>query len=232
MSLLLLACAYAAAAAQDVKPLTFPVWPRSIEITVGAGDVAIVGSDADRLEVRVQGAVASPEGDRLVIRSSDAGGPPDRQSRAQVGLRVPPGVTITSTIRVVDGRLTLRALRGQVAADVRQGTIHATDVGGVLRLETGFGDVIVEGAQLAPGGLLRLRAFNGDVRLTLAARPENARLLALTFNGKINSNLPLNRRESFGPKFAEATFGTGDPLISIDSVTGNIAITVAASPRR
>ncbi|HSL24091.1 MAG TPA: DUF4097 family beta strand repeat-containing protein [Vicinamibacterales bacterium] len=232
MTLLLLACACAGAAAQEAKPLTFPATTAtSIAIEIGAGEVEIVGTDTTVVEIRARGAVAAAEGDRLVVRSADAAGPPDRQSPARVDLRVPAGVTIAS-IHIIDGRLTLRGLRGQVAADVRQGTIRAEDVGGVLRLETGFGDVVVEGAHATAGGLLRLRAFNGDARLTLASQPRNARVLALTFNGTIASDLPLTRRESFGPKFAEATFGNGDPVISIDSVTGNISISVAASPRR
>jgi hypothetical protein len=115
---------------------------------------------------------------------------------------------------------------------VRQGGVRATDVSGVVRLETGFGDVIVERAHLEAGGLLRLRAFNGNVTLALERQPVNARVLALSFNGTITSNLPLHRRESFGPRFAEATFGTGEPVISLDAVNGNITITADRAPRQ
>jgi hypothetical protein len=71
---------------------------------------------------------------------------------------------------------------------------------------------------------LRLRAFNGDVRLSLAARPTDARIMALALNGSVHSDIPLNRRETWGPRWAEATLGKGEPVISIDVVTGLIEI--------
>ena len=212
--------------------VTFPVTPTTrITVDVGAGDVRVMGAARADVEVRAERATASADGDRIVIRSEDADGPLNRQARATVNLSVPPTVVIES-IRIVDGSLTLEGVTGTVGADVRQGSIRAANVAGVMRLETGFGDVIVDGARLVADGLLRLRAFNGDVRLTLASRPDHARVLALTFNGTIETDLPLTRRESFGPKFAEGTFGRGEPLISIDSVTGNVSITVAPSPRQ
>jgi hypothetical protein len=212
--------------------ITFRPGPQTaIVVEVGAGDVRIEGSGRADVVVDADGATATFEEDRIVVRSADAGGPPNRASRARVELRVPAWIAIES-IKIVDGELSLEGLTGKVSADVRQGRITATGISGVARLETGFGDVVVDRARLVPGGLLRLRAFNGDVRLTLAGQPEHARVLALTFNGKIESNLPLTRKEAFGPKFAEATFGNGEPLISIDSITGNISINAAASPRR
>lgn len=205
--------------------LTFPVTPRTtVTVDVRDGDVRVVGSARADVEVEAEHATAAMEVDRIAI-SAEPG------ARARVLLRVPAGIAIDS-IRIVNGQLVLDALSGRVAADVRQGDIRATAVAGIVRLETGFGDVIVDRARLTRGGLLRLRAFNGSVRLTLADRPENARILALTFNGTIESNLPLTRRETFGPKFAEATFGTGEPVISLDSVGGNITINVAASRRQ
>jgi DUF4097 and DUF4098 domain-containing protein YvlB len=72
--------------------------------------------------------------------------------------------------------------------------------------------------------LLRLRTFNGDVRLTLAKPPTDARILALALNGSIESDIPLQRKDSWGPRWGEATLGTGEPVISIDVVTGRIVI--------
>lgn len=208
--------------------VTFPAGPGTrITVELGAGDVRVVAEDRADVVVDAQGAAATAEGERIVVRAPDAAGPPDRSARARVTLRVPAAITIEA-IRIIDGEVTLEGVTGSVAADVRQGGIRASQVSGVLRLETGFGDVVVERATLSPKGLLRLRAFNGNVRLTLAAMPANARILALTFNGTIESNLALTRKESFGPRFAEATFGTGEPLISIDSVTGKVVIRAPA----
>lgn len=212
--------------------ISFPAGPQTrVVVEMGAGDVRIAGERRDDIVVEARGATAVAEGDRITVRGADASGTPDRDSRARVEMRVPPN-TVFDSIRIVDGSLALEGLTGRVGADVRNGRIIASRISGVMRLETGFGDVVVERATLSPGGLLRLRAFNGDVRLALEAVPADARILALTFNGTIESNLPLARKEAFGPKFAEATFGKGEPLISIDSIAGTITITAAASPRR
>jgi DUF4097 and DUF4098 domain-containing protein YvlB len=80
--------------------------------------------------------------------------------------------------------------------------------------------------RLVPDGLLRLRTFNGDVRLTLAERPTDARVLALALNGSIESNLTLTMKDTWGPRWGEATLGKGEPVISIDVITGTIDIKV------
>jgi hypothetical protein len=78
--------------------------------------------------------------------------------------------------------------------------------------------------RLAPQGLLRLRAFNGDVRLELRERPADARVMALALNGTIQSTIPLTMRDTWGPRWAEATLGSGEPVISLDVITGKIEI--------
>ena len=83
---------------------------------------------------------------------------------------------------------------------------------------------------MTPGGLIRLRAFQGDVALTLESTPPDARILATTFNGRITSDIPLNAKDQFGVRFAETTLGRGEPVISIDVVTGNIEIRVRKGP--
>ena len=77
---------------------------------------------------------------------------------------------------------------------------------------------------MSPEGLLRLRAFNGDVRLTLAGRPPDARILALALNGTITSQIPLTMKDTWGPRWGEATLGRGEPVISIDVISGRIEI--------
>jgi hypothetical protein len=71
---------------------------------------------------------------------------------------------------------------------------------------------------------LRLRAFNGDVRLTLAERPADARIMALALNGHVKSEIPLKHRDTWGPRWGEATLGKGEPVISLDVVTGTVEI--------
>jgi hypothetical protein len=165
----------------------------------------------------------SPDHVRIVGVQTEGG--TDAALKTDITLRVPREAVIKS-IRIVEGQLTLAGLAGQVNADLRRGLIDATDVQGVVRLETGIGNVVARRIKLSPGGLLRLRAFNGDIRLTLAERPVNARVMALALNGTIQSEIPLAMKDTWGPRWGEATLGSGEPVISLDVITGKIGIQI------
>jgi hypothetical protein len=79
---------------------------------------------------------------------------------------------------------------------------------------------------MTPGGMLRVRVFNGPLRVQLARKPANARILAVTLNGTITSAIPLTMKDQFGPRFGETTIGSGEPVMSLDVVKGDIAITI------
>jgi hypothetical protein len=147
----------------------------------------------------------------------------DASLKTDVTLRVPRAAVLES-LRVVEGRITLANLAGRVTADLRRGPIEATNVQGSVRLETGIGDVVASEMRVSPEGVLRLRAFNGDVRLSLAERPKDARVMALALNGSVRSQIPLTMKDAWGPRWGEATLGKGEPVISLDVVTGVIEI--------
>ena len=233
------AAAIPAQADTDRQSRTFP-YPsnKPIEIEIAIGAVRIEGWS--RREVTVEIVRHTPDraalsripiemadGDTLVIRARQSDGGLDPQLRSDVTLRVPHDATLRA-VRVVEGRLDLVALHGAVTADVRRGPIHATDLRGVVRLETSIGDIDVERSRLTPGGLLRLRAFNGDITLSLAERPADARVMALALNGTIRSEIPLRMKDTWGPRWGEATLGQGEPVISIDVITGRITIKAPA----
>ncbi len=230
----LLATALAAPTALSRTIALPPGTTISIDSTVG--DVDIRGWDKPELTIDIDApAGVEPRVDEgpgaIRISAIQPGGAMDRTVRTRIAIRAPAKATFEA-VRLLDGRLTVDGLSGAIAADVRQGGIAASRISGRVRLETGFGDVTVESAALDPAGLLRLRAFNGSVRLTFARAPEDARILALTFNGKIQSEIPLARREAFGPRFGEATLGKGEPVVSIDVITGDIVIASAGAPPR
>jgi hypothetical protein len=75
--------------------------------------------------------------------------------------------------------------------------------------------------------MLRVRVFNGPLRVRFARAPQNARILAVTLNGQIKSDIPLTMKDQFGPRFGETTLGSGEPVMSLDVVKGDIAISVA-----
>jgi hypothetical protein len=206
----------------------------SIDSTVG--DVEIRGWDKPELTVQIDApAGLEPRVDEgpgaIRISAVQPGGGMDRTVRTKISVHAL-ATAVFDAVRLLDGRLTLDGLSGAVSADVRQGAIHASRIGGRVRLETGFGDVTVDSATLDAAGLLRLRAFNGDVRLTFARTPADGRILALTFNGTIQSEIPLARKEAFGPRFGEATLGKGEPVVSIDVITGDIVIASGGAPPR
>jgi DUF4097 and DUF4098 domain-containing protein YvlB len=157
------------------------------------------------------------------LAAVQAEGGTDIAFRSDVTVRVPHAASIRA-IRIMEGRLTLASLRGSVDAEVRRGPIDAADVQGTVRLETGIGNIVAQRARLTADGLLRLRTFNGSVRLTLAERPAHARILALALNGTIESDIPLRMKDAWGPRWGEAMLGKGEPVISIDVVTGRIEI--------
>ena len=208
---------------------------KSISIEVTVGNVRIDGWDKPDVEIVVErrapdkaqlGRVAVAIEDtpaRVSVRALQTENTTDPAFRADVAVRVPRAALI-DRVQVLEGRITIEGFNGTLTGDIRRGPIDGRNVSGTLRLEAGIGSVTITGARLSANGLLRLRAFNGDVRLSLAARPADARILALALNGYVTSDIPLTRRETWGPRWAEATLGKGEPVISLDVVTGLIEI--------
>ena len=234
--LLSLVLAAPATAATDRQTRTFP-WSaaRALVLELTIGEVRILGSERADIEFAVQRTAPSTEGlqlvpvvvedtpERLTIRLLQPDGGTDPALRSDVVLRVPADAQI-ERVRVMEGKLNVEKVHGRLAAEVRRGPIDATDVSGALRLETSIGSVTVKNARLTPEGVLRLRAFNGDVRLQMPGPPADARVMALALNGTIQSDIPMTARDTWGPRWSEATLGKGEPVISIDVVTGKVEI--------
>jgi hypothetical protein len=160
---------------------------------------------------------------RVSIRAVQADGQTDPAYRCDILVRLP-RTSVIDRVQVLEGRINVQRFTGTLTADIRRGSIEGKDLSGTLRLETGIGSVVLTGTRLSTDGLLRLRAFNGDVRLTLAERPPDARILALALNGQIMSDIPLTMKDTWGPRWGETTLGKGEPVISLDVVTGTIEI--------
>ena len=220
-------------------PLT-PGVPIRIEATVA--DVTIVGSNRpDVLVEIVRHAPTSADfakypvviedrrdGLHVTVLQAPVRGEPGRDANLRTAIAIAaPATAVFQAVRVFEGRVTVTNLKTAVDVDLRRGPIEATALAGRVRLETGIGSIDVKDSALTPGGMMRLRVFNGPLRVRFARAPANARILAVTFNGTITSDIPLTKKDQFGPRFGETTIGDGDPVMSIDVVTGDIAITVA-----
>ena len=227
-----------AAEARTTRSFDLPAG-RRLELDASIAEVRITGTaraggrvevvrtaptpaDLDRVPL-----VVDEDATRVRIAVRQAG--TDPRLRATVRLEVPADAHIAA-LRIGEGRLDVADFAGTLTADVRRGPIVASRVSGVLRLETGIGDVDVQDARLTPAGLIRLRTFNGDVRLSFAEAPTDARVMALALNGTVSSQLPLNLKTGWGPRWGETTIGRGEPVVSVDVVTGDIRIEVPARP--
>jgi hypothetical protein len=238
IAVLVLGLASGAAAATDrqSRVLALPAG-HSLSIDITVGEVRIEGADrADALVEVVRQAPAEADLARIPIvfddstpaisvRATQTDGTTEAALRTDITVKLPRDARVDS-VRVMEGKVVIVGFAGTIGADVRRGPIEATDIAGTVRLETGIGHVVLRNAMLTPGGLLRLRTFNGDVRLSLRERPVNARVLALALNGTIGSAIPLTMKDKWGPRFGETTLGTGEPVISIDVITGHIEIEV------
>jgi hypothetical protein len=231
--------ASAAHADTDRQSRTLPLKPgQPIVVDITVGDVRLEGWSRPDVLLEItrtaptaaalsQIPVEVASDGELVIRARQVDGGTNARLRTDLSLKVPHDAVIKS-LRIMEGRLTLRTLRGSLSADVQRGPIDAEDISGTVRLETSIGDITARSARLTSDGLLRLRTFNGNVLLQLAQQPAHARIMALALNGTVSSQIPLNMKDKWGPRWGEATLGSGEPVISIDVITGKIAITVRA----
>jgi hypothetical protein len=212
---------------------------RPVVIDATVADVTITGSDGPDLVIDIVRRAPSSEALETYPAIVDEGGEVVRISAVQrddgrdpnlkteITISAPAGAVFQS-IRVFEGRVKLRNLKGACDLDLRRGAIEAVGLGGRVRLEAGIGSLDLREPDLTPGGMMRLRVFNGPVRVRFAHPPANGRILAVTLNGTITSDVPLTMKDRFGPRFGETTIGSGEPVMSIDVVKGDISITVAA----
>ncbi len=234
--LLLIASASPATAATDRQVRTFS-WTaaRALALDVGSGRIRVEGSTRPDVELVISRTAPTTEAlallpieveetaERVGVRVRQVDGGTDPAITADVIARVPVAARL-EMVRLDEGPITIERFQGWMTAEARRGALQATDVTGTLRLETGIGNLTLTNARLDPNGLLRLRAFNGDVTLDMPATPPNARVMALALNGRITSDIPLTTKDTWGPRWSEATLGTGEPVISIDVVTGTVRI--------
>jgi hypothetical protein len=211
-----------------------------IQVSATIADVTITGSSRSDVSVEIvrhapsaaefakYPALIDERPDGLSVSAVQAGDGRDAALKAEIAIAAP-ATAVFRAIRVFEGRVKLTNLRAACDVDLRRGAVDATRLAGRIRLEAGIGSLDVNDSDLTPGGMMRLRVFNGPLRVRFERPPANARILAVTFNGQLTSDIPLTMKDKFGPRFGETTLGTGDPVMSLDVVKGDIAI---SSPPR
>jgi hypothetical protein len=209
----------------------------AVRVDATVADVTITGSSRSDVSVEIvrhaptqadlarYPAVIETTSDALHIGAVQQDDGRDGRLKTEIVVHAP-AAAVFQAVRVFEGRVRVSALTGACDVDIRRGAIEAAGLAGRVRLESGIGSVDVRDSALTPGGMMRLRVFNGPLRVRFARAPANARILATTFNGVITSDIPLTMKNAFGPRFGETTIGSGDPVMVLDAVTGDIAITV------
>lgn len=208
-------------------------------IRVDATEADLTISAAERPEVQIDVERRAPTHDDLArfplvvnpnedglhvsVRQQDEGHDP--RLKATIAISAPMAARFSS-VRVFEGRVRISDVRSAADIAIQRGGIDATRVAGRIRLDSELGGIEVRDADLTTDGMLRLRVFNGPLHVRLGHRPPNARILAVTFNGDITSDIPLTMKDRFGPRFGEATIGSGDPVLSMDVVKGDISLAV------
>lgn len=200
------------------------------DLTITAADRADVQVDVERRApthadlARFPAVIDSKDdGLHVTVRQHDEGHDP--RLKATIAIAAPATARFPS-VRVFEGRVRLNDVRSAADVAIRRGVIDAARIGGRIRLDSELGGIDVRDGDLTSDGMLRLRVFNGPLRVRLGHRPANARILAVTFNGGITSDLPLTMKDQFGPRFGETTIGSGEPVLSMDVVKGDISIAV------
>jgi hypothetical protein len=217
---------------------TVPLPPGgAVQVDTTIADLTIVGSNRPDVAIEIVRRAPSDAdletfapsvtvaGDLVRISAVQRGDRRDARLRSDMVIRAPAAADFRS-VRVFEGRVRVSGLQTACDIDLRRGTIEAASLSGRVRLESGIGGVAVKDATLTPGGMLRVRVFNGPLTLQFAQPPANARILAVTLNGAIASDIPLRTKDQFGPRFGETTIGSGEPVVSLDVVKGDITISV------
>lgn len=211
-----------------------PATPVRIRVDVGA--LTITGSARPDVAVRIvrrapntetmrtlgEHVAVTPDG--LEVAVIPHGREHDAALTATVVVELPSAQPVAD-LQLFEGPLRLAGLRGAVRATVTRGSIEASELTGPVRLETVMGSISVRRGRQPLDAPLRLRTFNGDINLSLPSALPNARILALAMNGSVTSTVPLTTRTAVGPRFSEATLGSGTPVVNLDVVNGNIRIT-------
>ena len=160
-------------------------------------------------------------------------------------VRVPAGLllrigTVSGDVLAegLTGDLDLRSVSGDVRLSGGEGpSISLETVSGDVELLDGkapevyghtiSGEVTFRGPILKDG-TYEFATTSGDIALTIPDRPD-AKMSAATFSGRFSSDLPTTQNEQRRTRHRyNATWGNGSARLDLESLSGNIRITVGS----
>jgi DUF4097 and DUF4098 domain-containing protein YvlB len=133
-------------------------------------------------------------------------------------------------IKLVNGRLDVQDVAGEIHASCVNGRIQARNLQGRVELETVNGELDASVDQL-PSSALKLSSVNGRLRVTLPSDAK-AELKASTVSGNISDEfgLPVTRHQFVG-RSLHGQLGGGGTLVKLSNVNGEIEIRHASDNR-
>lgn len=133
-------------------------------------------------------------------------------------------------IKLVNGRLDIQDVAGEVHASCVNGRIQAHNLQGAVHLNTVNGELEASLDQL-PSSAVKLSSVNGRLRVTLPSDAK-AELKATTISGNISNEfgLPVTRHQYVG-RSLHGQLGGGGTMVKLSSVNGAIEIRHASDNR-
>jgi DUF4097 and DUF4098 domain-containing protein YvlB len=133
-------------------------------------------------------------------------------------------------IKLINGRLDIQDVTGEVHASSVNGRIQARSLQGLVKLGTVNGELDASVDQLSSSEL-KLSSVNGKLRVTLPSDAK-AELKASTVSGNISDDfgLPVTRHQFIG-RSLHGQLGSGGTLVKLSNVNGMIEIRHASDNR-
>jgi hypothetical protein len=236
---LALGCTGALSASQKLQQAWYGRYPLpaggSVAVENVQGDVIVEGWDRAEVEVTATkigaGQGSHLDGVRVVTEVGNQSlkfrtvYPPQTKGPVRVNyrLRVPRQVWLSS-VRTLEGNITVRHVEGPVDARTLSGNIEQTDVTGRVVARTLTGSIMVSLRALPPRTApLLLDTVNGNVVLLLPPR-SNADLELNTVAGTIEGNYAFEISSTPGDTTRRARLGLGGVTISLRTVRGSIRV--------
>jgi DUF4097 and DUF4098 domain-containing protein YvlB len=164
-------------------------------------------------------------------RSFNFGSDDERHNPASVEYTITvPRQARLDEIKLVNGRLDVKDVSGEVNASCVNGRIQISNLQGPAKLDTVNGELDATVDQL-PSSELKLSSVNGKLRVTLPSDAK-AELKASTVSGNISDDfgLPVTRHQYVGRSLHGQLAG-GGTLVKLSNVNGAIEIRHASDNR-
>ena len=141
-----------------------------------------------------------------------------------VMVRAPHANARIDEIDLVNGRLELSGLAGDVAADLVNGDVIAEGLSGDVEIETVNGDVEMQMSQVDANRSIRIDSVNGSIELVPPV-DAGADVEASTVHGRISNDFGIEvKRGRYVGRSMRGEIGGGGARVELENVNGAIRL--------